>query len=109
MIFRLFFTSFWTWLVGKVILPGRGFAIVYWVAATIAALAFAASHLPSLMIIRGVNDLTQLSPILLFEIFLLNGVMSIFAAYYFRKYGFLAQVDIHCSADIVWLVLWGLV
>ena len=60
------------------------------------------------MIILGVNDLTQLSSILLFEIFLLNGVMSIFAAYYFRKYGFLAPVGIHFWADIVWHVLWGL-
>ena len=109
MIFRLFFISFWTWLVGKVILRGRGLNVVYWVAATFAALAFAASHLPSLMIILGVNDLTQLSPILLFEIFLLNGVMSIFAAYYFRKYGFLAPVGIHFWADIVWHVLWGLI
>ena len=109
MIFRLFFISFWTWLVGKVILRGRGLNVVYWVAATCSALIFAASHLPSLMIILGVNDLTQLSPILLFEIFLLNGVVSIFAAYYFRKYGFLAPVGIHFWADIVWHVLWGLV
>jgi hypothetical protein len=109
MIFRLFFISFWTWLVGKVILRGRGLTIVYWVAATCSALIFAASHLPSLMIILGVNDLTQLSPILLLEIFLLNGVMSIFAAYYFKKYGFLAPVGIHFWADIVWHVLWGLV
>ena len=109
MIFRLFFISFWTWLVGKVILRGRGLDVVYWVAATFSALIFAASHLPSLMIILGVNDLTQLSPILLLEIFLLNGVMSIFAAYYFRKYGFLAPVGIHFWADIVWHVLWGLV
>jgi membrane protease YdiL (CAAX protease family) len=109
MIFRLFFISFWTWLVGKVILRGRGLTVVYWVAATFAALAFAASHLPSLMIILGVNDLTQFSPILLLEIFLLNGLMSMFAAYYFRKYGFLAPVGIHFWADIVWHVLWGLV
>jgi membrane protease YdiL (CAAX protease family) len=109
MIFRLFFISFWTWLVGKVILRGRGLTIVYWVAATCSALIFAASHLPSLMIILGVNDLTQLSPILLLEIFLLNGVMSIFAAYYFKKYGFLAPVGIHFWADIVWHVLCGLV
>jgi len=41
--------------------------------------------------------------------FLLNGLMSIFAAYYFRKYGFLAPVGIHFWADIVWHVLWGLI
>jgi hypothetical protein len=108
MLFRLFFISFWTWLVGKVILRGRGLTIVYWVVATCSALAFAASHLPSLMIILGVNDPTQFSPILLLQVFLLNGLVSIVAAYYFKKYGFLAPVGVHFWTDIVWHMLWGL-
>jgi len=109
MLFRLFFISFWTWLVGKVILRGRGLTIVYWVVATCSALVFAAGHLPSLMIMLGVNSPAQFSPILLFEVFLLNGLLSLFAAYYFKKYGFLAPVGIHFWADMVWHVLWGLV
>jgi hypothetical protein len=107
-LFRLFFISFWTWLVGKVILRGRGLTIIYWVVSVVAALAFAAAHLPAFMVVLGVSALGQLSPILLLEVFLLNGLMSIFAAYYFRKYGFLAPVGIHFWADIVWHVLWGL-
>jgi hypothetical protein len=109
MLFRLFFISFWTWLVGKVILRGRGLTAVYWVFATLSAFVFAAGHLPSLMIILGVNDPSQFSPILLVEIFLLNGLISIFAAYYFKKYGFFAPVGIHFWADIVWHMVWGLV
>ena len=108
-IFRLFFISFWTWLVGKVILRGRGLGIVYWVVSVLSALAFSASHLPSLMIILGVSSPAQFSPVLLLEIFLLNGLISIFAAYFFRKYGFLAPVGIHFWNDIVWHMLWGLV
>lgn len=108
-LFRLFFISFWTWLVGKVILRGRGLTTVYWVVSVVAALAFAAAHLPAFMAILGVSDLGQLSPVLLLEVFLLNGLMSIFAAYYFKKYGFLAPVGIHFWADVVWHVLWGLV
>jgi hypothetical protein len=108
MLFRLFFISFWTWLVGKVILRGRGLTIVYWVFSTFSAFAFAASHIPSLMIILGVSSPSQFSPVLWFEIFLLNGVISIFAAYYFKKYGYLAPVGIHFWADIVWHMLWGL-
>jgi hypothetical protein len=107
-LFRLFFISFWTWLVGKLILRGRGLTIVYWVVSVVAALAFAAAHLPAFMVILGVSDISQLSPFLLLEVFLLNGLMSIFAAYYFKKYGFLAPVGIHFWADIVWHVLWGL-
>lgn len=108
-IFRLFFISFWTWLVGKVILRGRGLAVVYWVVSVFSALAFAAGHLPSLMILLGVSDPSQFSPVLLAEVFLLNGLISIFAAYYFKKYGFLAPVGVHFWTDIVWHMLWGLI
>jgi len=108
MIFRLFFVSFWTWLIGKVILRGHALTIVYWVVSTASAIAFGAGHLPSLMIILGVNDPSQFSPVLLFQIFLLNGLISIVAAYYFKKYGFLAPVGVHFWTDIVWHMLWGL-
>jgi len=108
-LFRLFFISFWTWLVGKVILRGRSLTIVYWVVSVVAALGFAAAHLPAFMVVLGVSGLGQLSPVLLLEVFLLNGLVSIFAAYYFKKYGFLAPVGIHFWADVVWHVLWGLV
>jgi hypothetical protein len=40
---------------------------------------------------------------------LLNWVISIFAAYYFRKYGFLAAVGIHFWTDIIWHVIWGII
>jgi hypothetical protein len=108
MMFRLFFIAFWTWLVGKVILRSRGLTIVYWVVSMFSAIAFAAGHLPSLMIILGVKDPLQFSPILLVQIFLLNGLISLFGAYYFKKYGFLATVGIHFWTDIVWHMLWGL-
>jgi hypothetical protein len=108
MIFRLFFISFWTWLVGKVILRGRGLTLVYWIFSVLSALAFGAGHLPSLMIILNVSDPSQFSPVLLAQIFLLNGLVSIFAAYHFKKFGFLAPVGIHFWTDIVWHMLWGL-
>lgn len=107
MMFRLFFISFWTWLVGNILLGGRGLTVVYWVFSVLSAFAFAASHLPTLMILLGVNNPAQFSPLLLLEIFLLNGVISIFAAHFFKKYGFLAPVGIHFWADIVWHTLWG--
>lgn len=108
MIFRLFFISFWTWLVGKVILRGRGLNIVYWVVSAFSAIAFAAGHLPALMIIFGVTDPLKFSPVLLLEVLLLNSLISFFGAYYFKKSGFLATVGIHFWTDIVWHMLWGL-
>jgi membrane protease YdiL (CAAX protease family) len=108
MLFRLFFISFWTWLVGKLILRGRGLTVVYWVVAVWSALVFAAAHLPSLIFLLGVSSPAQLPPALLLEGLLLNGLIGIFAAYYFKKYGFLAPVGIHFWTDFVWHVLWGL-
>jgi hypothetical protein len=107
-LFRLFFISFWTWLVGKLILRGRGLNVVYWVISTLSALAFAAGHFPALMIILGVNNPLEFSPVLLFQIFFLNGLISLFAAYYFKKHGFLAAVGIHFWTDVVWHIIWGL-
>jgi hypothetical protein len=107
-LFRLFFISFWTWLVGKVILRGRGFNVVYWVVAVFSGIVFAVAHLPSLMFVLGVEDPMQFSPVLLAQILLLNGLVSLFAAHYFRKYGFLAPVGIHFWADVVWHIVWGL-
>ncbi len=108
MIFRLFFISFWTWLVGKVILRGRGMTTVYWVVAVFSALGFAAGHLPSLMIITGASDPLQFPPLFLVEVFVLNGLIALACAYTFKRWGYLAPVGVHFWADVVWHVVWGL-
>ena len=53
------------------------------------------------------GSVSEVPPALLAEMILLNGVLSLFAAYYFRKYGFLAPVGIHFWTDVVWHVVWG--
>ena len=109
MIFRLFYISFWTWLVGKVILRGKGLSIVYWVVAVFSALAHGASHTPTAMILFNVNDPTLLPPMLLVEILLMNGVISLLAAFYFKKFGLFAPIGIHFWTDIVWHTIWGFI
>ena len=42
------------------------------------------------------------------EIFLLNGLLSMVAAFFLQRAGFLAAATVHASADIVWHVIWGL-
>ncbi len=108
-IFRLFFISFWVWLVSKVLLKGKWQNGIFWIVTLLSALAFGAGHLPSVMIFFRMESLAEIPPMLLGELFLLNGVVSVFAAWYFRKYGFLTAVGIHFWADMVWHVLWGLV
>jgi len=106
-VFRLFFISLWTWLVSRVILRGRFQPAVYWVVSVFSAIAFGMSHLPSIMFLKGWTTMSQVPPALMIELLLLNGIMSLVGAYYFRKYGFLATAGVHFWADIVWHVIWG--
>jgi hypothetical protein len=108
-LFRLFFITFWTWLVSYVLLRRKGFTPVYWVVSTFSAAAFSASHFPALMTLQNVTSLSQFSPALIVELFLLNGALSLAAAYYFKKAGYLAAAGVHFWADLVWHVVWGLV
>ncbi len=108
-IFRLFFIPFWVWLISSVILQGRWQTQVFWIVAIFSAAAFAAGHLPSVQFALEVESVSQIPAALMFEIFLLNGVLSLFAAHYFRQYGFLAAVGIHFWTDIIWHVIWGLI
>jgi len=108
-IFRLFFISFWVWLISYVILKKRWQNQIFWIVTLFSALAFALGHFPSVMILFGLNTIQEIPFVLISEIILLNGLISFFAAYYFRKYGFLAAVGIHFWTDIIWHVIWGMI
>ena len=109
LIFRLFFISFWVWLISYVILKKRWQNQIFWIVAIFSALAFALGHIPSLMILFDLKAVNEIPLAVMTEIILLNGVVSLFAAYYFRKFGFLAPVGIHFWTDVVWHVIWGVV
>lgn len=106
--FRLFFISLWVWIISSLVLKGRGRGPVFWIITGVSALAFAAGHLPALVSLYDFGSIMEIPAGLLFEVILLNGVISVFAAYYMREYGFLAAVGIHFWTDIVWHVIWGL-
>ena len=105
MIFRLFLITFLLWLIRKKPTSNGAF----WSVAVFSALAFAFGHLPSLFILFGLEGINGLPFPFLSAVVLLNGVLSLFAAGYFRKYGFLAAVSLHFWTDIVWHVIWGVV
>ena len=108
LIFRLFFITFWVWLISKVILNGKYRNIVFWIITLFSAILFAGAHLPSIMFLVGAKTISGLSMILIVELLILNSLISIPAAYYFRKYGILAAISIHFWADIVWHFIYGL-
>lgn len=107
-IFRLFFISFWLWLISQILLKGRWQNLLFWIITGISAILFGVIHLPSLMLLFDFGTFSEIPLSLLSEIILLNSLLSFFAAYFLKRFGFLAAVGIHFWADIVWHVIFGL-
>jgi len=107
-LFRLFLVSFWVLILGFIFKRFNKQNIVNWIAIVIAALAFGAMHLPSMMFIYGFTSLAQIPIIVIIEIFLLNGIVGIVAGREFIKYGLIAAIGIHFWTDIAWHVIYGL-
>ena len=102
---RLFFMSLvafviWKLFFAKTEKPSVGICIA---ANVIAAVVFAAGHLPSTLQFFG-----TLTPMLLFRCFLMNGTFGIGFGYLYRKYGIgyamIAHMGCHVIAKIILLV-----
>jgi len=108
-LFRLFFVSFWVWVISHLASRDRWGEGIFRGVALASALAFAAAHVPSVMLLFGFGSVGEVPPLLILELVLLNGALSLFAAYYLRKYGFLAAVGVHFWTDVIWHVVGGAV
>lgn len=69
----------------------------------IAALLFAAGHLPATLQMFG-----EITPLILFRCFLLNSFGGLCFGYLYRKHGIQYAMLAHGSAHIVWKVIWVL-
>ncbi len=107
LLFRLFFISFWVWLVCHVILKKKWQNQIFWIVTMMSALAFGAVHVIPAPMLFGLKTVNEMPLVLVGEFILLNGIVSVLCAYYFRKFGFLAAVGIHFWADVIWDVVWG--
>lgn len=67
----------------------------------IAALIFAAGHLPATVQMFG-----EITPLLLFRCFLLNGAGGLAFGYLYRKCGIHYSMMAHAGAHIVWKLIW---
>ena len=67
----------------------------------LAALLFAAGHLPSTMQMFG-----EITPMILLRCFLLNGAGGLVFGYLYRKYGIQYSMTAHAGAHIVWKIIW---
>ena len=100
---RLFMMSLIAYLVWKVFFrreaaPPTGVLIA---ANVMAALLFAAGHLPS-----TVQTFGELTPMLLLRCFFLNGAGGLVFGYLYRKYGIQYSMLAHAGAHIVWKIIW---
>jgi hypothetical protein len=62
----------------------------------------------TVLVLTGATSLAHVSPILLVEIFLLNGVLGLVAGERYIRDGLVAAAGVHFWADIVFHALWGL-
>ncbi len=107
--FRGFVFGLWGFILNWLFKRFNGRTAALWVANGIAALAFGAGHLGTVMLLTGAASLAELNPILLVEVFLLNGVVGMVAGERYMKDGLVAAAGVHFWADVFWHVLWGLV
>jgi membrane protease YdiL (CAAX protease family) len=86
-VFRGFVFGLWGILLNWLLKRLNGHTAALWIANVIAALAFGAGHLGTALVLTGAASLADLSPLLLVEIFLLNGILGIVAGQRYMKDG----------------------
>ncbi len=107
-LFRVFVFGLWAFILNWLFKRFHGRSLALWIANGLAALAFAASHLGTILILAHASSISELSPVLLAEVFLLNGVIGLIAGERYMKDGLVAASGVHFWADVVFHVLYGL-
>lgn len=107
-IFRGFVFGLWSLILTWAFKRFNGRTAALWIANVIAALAFGAGHLGTVMVLTGATSPAELNPVLLAEVFLLNGVVGVVAGWRYMKDGLVAASGVHFWTDVVWHVAWGL-
>lgn len=107
-IFRGFVFGLWGWLLHLLFKGANGRSAALWIANVIAALLFGASHFGTVLVLTGASSLAELSPFLILELFVLNGVLGLVAGQRCMKDGLVAAAGVHFWADVVFHVVWGL-
>ena len=106
--FRGFVFGLWAFILNWLFKRFNGRTAALWIANVIAALAFGASHFGTVMVLTGAASLAELSPVLMVEIFLLNGVIGLIAGQRYMKDGLVAAAGVHFWTDVIFHVVWGL-
>lgn len=104
---RLFVMSLFVFIIWKIFFRKKAkeeiSTAVFAVANIIAALLFAAGHLPATITLFG-----ELTSLILFRCFLLNGAFGIVFGYIYRKHGIqyamLCHMGVHIISKLIWIL-----
>lgn len=107
-LFRGLVFGLWGLLLNRLLKRWNKRTLALWVANLIAALAFGAGHLGSLFFLTGASSFAELNPVLLAEVFLLNGIVGLIAGERYMKDGLVAATGVHFWTDVIFHVMWGL-
>jgi membrane protease YdiL (CAAX protease family) len=108
-LFRGFVFGLWAFLLNILAKRFDGRAAALWLANLIAALAFGAGHLGTLLVLTGATSPADLNPLLVLETFLMNAIIGLVAGRRYMKDGLVAAVGVHFWTDVVFHVVWGLI
>jgi hypothetical protein len=108
-LFRGFVMGLWAFLLQALLRRSGKGTVALWGANVIAALAFAAGHLPAAMVLLDVQSPLELPAVVLAELAVLNGLVALVAGERYMRDGLVAAMGVHFWADIVWHVVWPLI
>jgi membrane protease YdiL (CAAX protease family) len=105
--FRGFVLGLWGFLLNWLLRRFQGRTAALWTANVAAALAFGAGHLGTTLYLTEALSIAALSPVLLAEVFVLNGFIGVLAGWRYMKDGLVAASGVHFWTDVVFHVVWG--
>jgi hypothetical protein len=101
-IFRLFLTTTLLWIISNVLLRGKWQEATFWGVSAFLGIFYTLSQ------INLYNELVATPDLLtLVRFIIVIAADFILAAYFYRKYGFLASLSYRMGDYLVWHILWG--
>ena len=101
-IFRLFLTTTFVWIISNVLLSGRSQQAVFWGVAVFLGVFYTFSQLSIYREVTGSLDFLTLA-----QFFTVIAANFIVTAFLYRKFGFLAAISLRMGDYLLWHIIWG--
>jgi len=101
-VFRLFLTTTLVWIFSNMLLRGNWQELVFWVVNGFLAVFYTLSQLT-----QYENLFASANLWIVAHFFVMIALYFFLAAFYYRRYGFLAAISMSMGNFLVWHILWG--